>query len=137
MSINEVKGDLFTGPMPYVHCVSKDFKMGAGIAKIFRDKYGSMEYLIGQNKQIGEVAILRIEEGFVFYLVTKEHYYDKPTYKSMENSLKSLHRILVLNDIDSISIPKIGCGLDKLDWEKVKLLIHKCLIGIKVTVYVI
>jgi hypothetical protein len=40
-------------------------------------------------------------------------------------------------DIKKISMPKIGCGLDNLNWQKVKKIIQKelCDIGIDVTVY--
>ena len=41
MIYKEEYRDLFTLPANYIlaHCVSRDLAMGAGIAKIFRDKY--------------------------------------------------------------------------------------------------
>ena len=65
--------------------------------------------------------------GFVFYLVTKEKYFQKPTYLSLESSLICLRDFFNKNGVSSIGIPKIGDGLDKLDWEKVKSVILKIL----------
>lgn len=47
MIYTEVYGDLFEMPKDYIlaHCISSDFAMGAGIARIFRNKYGVKQQL--------------------------------------------------------------------------------------------
>ena len=44
---------------------------------------------------------------------------------------------IIVNKVKKISMPKIGCGLDKLNWEIVKKLIVKLFkdIDVIVTVY--
>lgn len=117
----------------YAHCISKDFKMGAGIAKVFNNRYKYLSrgmivknYLLNQNANIGGCAVLEIDNKIIFYLVTKLYYYDKPTMETLKQSLLSMKEILKNNypNIDCISIPKIGCGLDQLIWENVKKLLE-------------
>ena len=66
--MNILIGDLFKSPNPDVslaHCVSRDLKMGAGIAKTFRDKFGRIQELLDQKANIGEIAILKVESKFM------------------------------------------------------------------------
>ena len=132
------KGDLFTSRDSIAHCISNDLKMGAGIALQFRRKFGNISNL---KRQKGCVRYLREISGtgsrYIFYLITKERFFHKPMYDSLEKTLIELHTICKRLDISSISIPKLGCGLDKLEWKKVKYMINKIFIGIKVTVYVL
>ena len=62
-------------------------------------------------------------------LVTKERYWQKPTYQDMSESLESLAEHLKGFDGEAITLvmPTIGCGLDRLDWPEVNYLIHKYL----------
>jgi len=133
--VKEIKGDLFTSPDSLAHCVSKDLKMGAGIAVIFKKKFGQVEELMSQNPQVGGLVLLKEEDRTIFYLVTKEKYWYKPTYKSLESSLVALNKELEKRNIFKLSIPRIGCGLDNLNWEKVKIIIGKTLPKIIVNVY--
>jgi O-acetyl-ADP-ribose deacetylase (regulator of RNase III) len=131
-----IKGNLFCSSDHIGHCVSKDLRMGAGIALQFKNKYGNVNILREQNKNIGEVAYFYCdkEERYIFYLITKDKFYQKPTYKQLELSLINLCKLCKELDIKTISLPQIACGLDNLDWDEVKLLIEKHLVKNKIHV---
>lgn len=137
MPIKEIRGYLFKSNEPLAHCVSLDFKMGAGIARHFSAKFGKISELVTQTKNIGDVAYLIDLDRHIFYLVTKKLYYQKPTYKSLKLALYNLYYLCKKFEIKSISMPKIGCGLDKLDWSKVKNIIADIFTDIDVTIYYI
>jgi hypothetical protein len=115
----------------FAHCISKDLKMGAGIARQFIGRYGTIQRDVLQkenkNKNINIGKTLKsyvVNPQFVAYhLVTKESYWLKPTYKSLLSALEDLHAQCVDDDIRLLVIPRLGCGLDKLEWSKVKQLI--------------
>lgn len=136
-SYKEIKGDLFTSDTHMAHCVSADLKMGAGIAKIFKNKYGNVDKLRQQKATVGGVAVLKCEGIYIFYLITKEKYWHKPTYNTLKSSLISMKNYCHDHSITEVSMPKIGCGLDRLSWEKVKSIIRSTLVGIKVNVYIL
>lgn len=139
MKYTEEKKDLFTLPKDYmlVHCISADFAMGAGIAKRFtllgvRDAlyrcqaYGSL-HTRGYFDGKGYCMITREEIcGWkVANLVTKNRYYDKPTYKTLRDALHDLKKHLEnFPEVRKLGMPLIGCGLDKLQWDKVKGIIE-------------
>ena len=68
-------------------------------------------------------------EGRVFNLVTKIRYYEKPTYQSMTDSLKRMRVICdglgEARNIHKIAMPTIGCGLDRLQWDRVSEIIKE------------
>lgn len=96
-----------------------------------------MTELKKQNAQVGGVAVLSREDRFVYYLITKEHYYDKPTYQTLHQSLEAMRNNVMLNDVKSLAMPRIGCGLDGLQWPKVKDLIEEVFreVDIQITVW--
>lgn len=108
------------------HCVGNDFVMGKGIAVLFKEKYGNVEYLKQNSNGIGTALLLdnkKIDRN-VFYLITKKwSKFSKPTYFDLENSIKNMFQQCKENNIKKIGMPKIGCGLDGLKWEIVKQII--------------
>lgn len=137
MIYREVKGNLFdVGPEYFlVHCISADFKMGLGIAKTFAD-LGCREEVLKKtrtyywqsvgNRVIWTAIPLDIEKHpkGVYHLVTKEKYFHKPTYQDVFDALYDLKHFF-LHDGDKIAMPKIGCGLDKLEWSRVRKIIFQ------------
>ena len=126
--IKEEKRDLFSVGSDYYlcHCISSDFALGAGIAKEF-NKRGVKESLKTVYTPFwaykGYCLYTKMDDfKGVFNLVTKRNYYDKPTYDTLRESLESMR--IMISDGMKIAMPLIGCGLDKLNWEKVKPLIY-------------
>lgn len=68
-----------------------------------------------------------VESGNVIIgnLITKKFYYSKPTYSSLTESLVELRKYVLQNNLKRILMPKIGCGLDRLEWSLVKQIIEK------------
>jgi O-acetyl-ADP-ribose deacetylase (regulator of RNase III) len=60
----------------------------------------------------------------VIHLVTKDRYFNKPTYQAIYDALHDL-KLQIINEgmPMKLAMPKIGCGLDKLEWDKVREII--------------
>ena len=165
MPVTEVKGDLFESCDSLAHCVSRDFEMGKGIAVIFKKKFGVVDEKHIADKNIGDVVIVdrqadsnlelngnedtettedqTVEDQnnstpnrYIIHMITKEKYYGKPTYTSLKQCLKKLYTNLKELGLNRVSIPRIGCGLDRLEWSKVKNILEKIFVDVDVTVYV-
>ncbi|MCA1021550.1 macro domain-containing protein [Halobacillus litoralis] len=126
MMLVEYKRNLFTAPEDwyFAHCISRDAAMGAGIAKEFVKQFPELKQLRKghqYNEHVGGCMLI----DRVFNLITKERYFDKPTYASLEQSLCSLKLLMQSNNVKRLAIPKIGCGLDRLEWNKVKAIIEE------------
>jgi len=135
-TLNEIIGDLFTcgDDVCLAHCVSQDLAMGKGTAVLFKEKFGGINDLRTQNKKIGEVAILKRGSRYIYYLITKLKYWDKPTYNDLKESLVAMKDHVIENKVESIGMPRIGCGLDGLIWSQVKSLLKELFWDVKVTI---
>ena len=123
--------DLFTVPEEYylAHCISADFGMGKGIVIEFNKRFDMKRKLQSKypdyvnkwhhNNWCGDCIL----EGRVLNLITKERYFHKPTYESLKTALLVCHLECIYNDITKIAMPIIGCGLDRLQWDKVSEII--------------
>ncbi|XP_062534331.1 ADP-ribose glycohydrolase OARD1-like isoform X1 [Armigeres subalbatus] len=120
--VREIEGDLFAVPKDHslAHCVAADLKMGGGIAVKFKQVFKQVDELKAQKVGVGGVAVLKDGERFVYYLVTKRGSMDKPTYGDLTNSLDAMRKHMVANGAKKLAIPRIGCGIDGLEWSKVK-----------------
>lgn len=85
--------------------------------------FGGIPELMAQNVSVGGVATLHPNDQFVYYLITKEKYWQKPTLSALRASLESMRNHMMLNDITRVAMPRIGCGLDGLVWPEVKEII--------------
>ncbi|XP_039439698.1 ADP-ribose glycohydrolase OARD1-like isoform X1 [Culex pipiens pallens] len=120
--VRELDGDLFAAPKDHslAHCVASDLKMGAGIAVRFKQLFKGVDELRAQSVGVGGVAVLKDGGRFVYYLITKEGSYDKPTYGDLTRSLEAMRKHMLENGAKKLAIPRIGCGIDGLEWPKVK-----------------
>lgn len=126
MKYDEVKQDLFTVSEDYclAHCISSDYALSAGIAKEFNKKY-DMSFKLNHNYPITDANISKaLLVDNVFNLVTKQRYFHKPTYISLLDSLVDMREQCEKLNIKKLAMPKIASGLDKLDWEQVKVIIE-------------
>ena len=136
MQYSETVCNLFDVDSSYhlVHCISADFALGAGIAVQFDKRFDMKNklkrfypnYMNYYNMQASKGILGScIIEGRVLNLVTKRNYWNKPTYKSLEDALRDMKSICESHSIKKITMPLIGCGLDRLEWYKVSEIIKK------------
>lgn len=111
----------------YAHCISRDYALGAGIAVEFDKRYDMRNRLLKLAEEKPETLDEKcIEVENVFNLITKEKYWQKPSYKSLEESLLEMKEKLSKNkNIKKLVMPKIGCGLDRLSWDKVEPMVQE------------
>ena len=123
--IREISGDLFTSSESLCHCISSDFRLGRGIARVFRRIYPRIMELHRLNVRRGGYVVLYVRGKFIYSLITKTRYYNKPSYFDLRMSLESMKSHVVRHCVTRISLPRIGCGLDGLDWSIVKSILYE------------
>ena len=139
MKIILKSGNLFSATTHLAHCISEDCNMGKGIALQFKRLFGGITELNRQRVKTGGLAVLQRDNRYIYCLVTKKYYYSLPTYENLEKSLECLRHHCITNNVESLAIPKIGCGLDRLAWSRVYEIISNVFQGtdIDISVYVL
>lgn len=125
MNFIEEKNDLFNyeGKAWLAHCISSDFGMGAGIVVEFNKRYNLKRHMIKnfiRNNWNNKGYCIPVKEYKVFNLITKNKVYEKPTYQTLKQSLEHMKKYAISYKIDTIAMPLIGCGIDMLNWDKVR-----------------
>lgn len=140
MIYNEVKRDLFTVPdneYTYVHCIASDLGMGAGIAVPMNAKYELRSRIRYLNVPLHYPTCIYTEP--VFNLITKPYSSGKPTLSTLTLSVQQMKDMMEAKGIKKLAMPTIGCGLDRLSWDKVsdmlKIQFHDTDVEILVCIY--
>lgn len=137
-TIKIVEGNIFEveSDMAIVHCVAKDFKMGDGIAKKIKERFRTPINEFKDQFKIGEVAVQEVEDRKILHMVTKEISDETPKWKNFKKAVHNLKTLCTVQNIKEIAMPKIGSGLDQLDWPRSLRLIKKIFSDSKIEVQV-
>lgn len=126
MKYREIRQNLFTIGSEYhfAHCISSDCQMDAGIAVHFNKKYKIKPHLSKKSpKELEHPTSIKVEGTRVFNLITKERYWNIPTYNSVKESLIKMKNQIEQEKITKLAMPKIASGLDQKKWEKIREMI--------------
>jgi O-acetyl-ADP-ribose deacetylase (regulator of RNase III) len=144
VSVEVVTGNLFaSGAHTLVNAVNCVGVMGAGLALQFKLQYPGMfaRYRVvcrNGNLLPGQLMIDNGDGRNIVNVATKGHWSDKSRLAWVENGIQLLAGYLETNDIPSVAIPKLGCGLGGLQIEDVLPLMGQSLknLNTRVLVYV-
>ena len=113
-------GDIFESPAKSAigQCISSDAAMSKGLAKLFVQTFPELLNLRRKNLKLGEAVMMRVGDRIVFNLVTKIKFSMKPKLATLEVFLLSLKSQAVKLGICMLSLPRLGCGLDRLNYDR-------------------
>lgn len=144
-TVNEgIKGE----PYCLAHCISADFGMFGGVVVGFNKNYNMKNRLVktyGSGvktfEKIGpfilpEPSSLEGDCFPIFNLITKRKVQDKPTYQDLRKTLDMVKKYMLSMGCTKLAIPKIGCGIDGLDWRIVSDMIQEVFEDTKIEVLV-
>lgn len=128
--IIEIKNDIFNeinkikDNYLLIHCMNKSLSTSKGIVVEIEKRFKVKEKIKEKyNKKDIDIGSCLITDN-ICNLITKNRVYDKPTYESLNICLNNLYNYCNKNNIKTLIMPKIGCGLDRLEWDKVKKIIN-------------
>lgn len=143
MRIKEFRRDIFTMPKDFViaHAVSADFVMGGGLALQVVHKYPEMKRFlleavrqnyIQPDPKVDNVFMYTGPDDRVIYnLVTKTKVWQnskkdtEPNLSTLSSALTNMRGYMAHRSQKKLALPMIGCGLDQMNWDDVKVLIEK------------
>ena len=123
---HEKVGDISSSNDSFAHCVSSDFKMSPGIARTIRRKYPTNYPKFGtlHEKSILQ-QFLESSQRYIYHLIIKFQFFHTLPYCSLRMSLAALRRHAEDNDVQAISMPELGCGIDQTEWRLVRKMLKE------------
>lgn len=125
-----IKGDLFEAPEPAIaHGCNTRGKMGAGIAKVFRNKYPEMyRHYVGLCAErlfsVGSVLTWHAPDQVVFNLGTQVYPGADATVFAVDLALGNMADVALNLGFESVGMPLIGCGIGGLKWDDVGAIVR-------------
>ena len=132
------QGDLLKSQTSLAHCISRDLKMFKGLAKSINDEFpDQINQLRRMRLRVGQVGAIRVKGRFIYHLVFKERCTDQPRYDNLRQTLFELKMHMLDNNVNKISLPKIGSGMNRLSWPDVEMMIEDVFhdTNIKITIF--
>jgi O-acetyl-ADP-ribose deacetylase (regulator of RNase III) len=140
--ITYIKGDVTQADQDVIaHGVNCQGHFGSGVAgAIKRDHpYVRNQYLSLTSHVLGTCQFVEYQNQVWVNAHTQNHKgYDGKQYADLNavaDCLCEIDDYMQLNQLTSIAIPKIGCGLGGLEWEDVEVLVVGLLEDYEVFVY--
>ena len=118
--IYQYYGDIFDSPPSYSlgHCISADARMSKGIALQFVKHFPQLQQIRDGRNLVGNTRPVFVSGRFIYNLITKTFYWGKPYISDLYASLMSMRAHAESNRVGDISLPKIGCGCDGLNFGR-------------------
>lgn len=142
--IKEINGDIFTANCQVlVNPVNTQGVMGAGLAKEFKIQFPGYaawwkDFCENCDEDLAGGDVVLTEERFtcgeckiwIASFATKEHWRNPSQLEWIDKGLQSLATQLREKNLESVALPRLGCGLGGLKWKDVKPLVEKHLCDI-------
>ena len=104
------------------HCISADDRMSQGFADFLSHRVPGLRSTCRKAKLfMGKFFPFWNSTGkrYIYNLVTKERFCDEPNLSTLPKTLEAMKIHASMNGVSTIAIPKLGCGLDQMNWQEV------------------
>lgn len=120
----------------FVNPVNCEGVMGKGLALEFKNKFPKnykyyREVCLAKNLQPGQILTNIELKKHIYNFATKDSWKQKSQLNWIDTGMGILIDMIALDSINSIAIPKLGCGLGGLNWEDVEPIVIKHLLKLK------
>ena len=109
------------------HCISADAQMSKGFAQFLSERIPRLRRTCRRANLLKDQVFPfwdSLSRRYIYNLVTKEKYSDKPDLQTLATTLQSMQSHATMHGVSTIAIAKIGCGLDQMNWQDVVKLLR-------------
>ena len=109
------------------HCFSADAHMSKGFAQFLSERVPRLRRICRRANLLKDQVFPfwdSLSRRYIYNFVTKEKYSEKPDLQTLATTLQSMQSHATLHGVSTIAIPKIGCGLDQMNWQDVVKLLR-------------
>ena len=125
--IHGTEDSILQQPHSFRHCISVYAEMSKGFADFLSQQIHGLRDACRRTKLFtGQIFPFWDQTGnrYIYSLVTKTKYSEKPNLRTLSLTVEEMKSHARLHEILTIVIPKIGCGLDQMNWQEVVKLLR-------------
>ena len=109
------------------HCISADAQMSKGFAQFLSERVQRLRRTSRRANLLKDQVFPFWDSSsrrYIYNLVTKEKYSVKPDLQTLAITFQNMQAHATMHGVSTIAIPKIGCGLDQMNWQDVVKLLR-------------
>ena len=109
------------------HCISADAQMSKGFAQFISERVPRIWRTYRRTNLFKDQVFPFWDSSSrrsIYNLVTKEKYSDELDLQTLATTLQNMQAHATMHGVSTIAIPKIGCGLDQMNWQDVVKLLR-------------
>ena len=125
--IHGTEDSILQQPHSIGHCISADAKMSKRFADLLSQRIPGLRDTCRRTKLLtGQIFSFwdQTSNRYIYNLVTKTKCSEKRNLPTLSLTLEEMKSHARLYGISTIAIPKIGCGLDQMNWQEVLKLLR-------------
>ena len=104
------------------HCISADAHMSKRLAHFLSERVPRLRRTCTRAKLLKNQVFPFWDSSsrrYIYNFVTKKKYSDKPDLQTLATTLQSMQSHATMHGVFTIAIPRIGCGLEQMNWQDV------------------
>ena len=108
-------------------CISADAQMSEGFEQFLSERVPRLRRTCSQANFLKDQVFPFCDSSsrrHIYNLVTKEKYSDETDLQNLATTLQIIQAHATMHGVSTIAIPKIGCGLDHMNWQDVVKLLR-------------
>ena len=109
------------------HCISADAQMSKGFAQFLSERIPRLRRTFRRVNLLKDQVFPFWDSSsrrYMYNLVTKGKCSEKLDLKTLDTTLQGIQSHAAMHGVSTIAIPKIGCGLDQINWQDVVKLLR-------------
>ena len=102
------------------HCISTDAQMSKGFAQFHSERIPRLRRVCRRANNLKDQVFSFCDSSsrrYIYNLVTEEKYSDKADLPTLATTLENMQAHATMHGVSTIAMPKIGCGLDQMNWQ--------------------
>ena len=121
------------------YCISADAQMSKRFAQFLSESVPRLSRICRRADFLEDQVFPFWDSSsrrYIYKLVTKAKYSDKPDLQTLARTLQIMKAHATMHEISPIAIPKIGCGLDQMNWQDVAKLLRSIFAYLEIQIVV-
>ena len=84
--------------------IAKDISMSGKIQTAMNGRFGASKWLLGENKNVGEVSVLAMSTYYIYFAVIKDHDYEASVIADVRTTLDVIAAHAESNGVATVNV---------------------------------
>ena len=137
--VSDNENSILEQPNSIGHCITADAQVSKRFAQFLSERLPRLRRTCRRANLLKDQVFPFWDSSsrrYIYHLVTKEKYSDEPELQTLATTLQNMQAHATVHGVSTITVAKIGCGLDQMNWQDVVKLLRNIFAYSKIQIVV-